>query len=149
MEDTREQKAFRHSLIIVGVAVLGVFGMFACQAGLHSGNWSIYAPVILISGLLVFPLVYFSYKRGSRPLTRRYSILSAMLCGVLAIGYFVSAIVAPKIVGPELVGPERVGPKTGWELARALIFGAVWMFAALAHLLRAYKRKEESPSPAQ
>jgi hypothetical protein len=140
MEDTREQKAFRHSLIIVGVAVLGVFGMFAYQAGLHSGNWSIYAPVILVSGLLVFPLVYFSYKRGSqRPVTRRHSILSAGLCGVLAIGYFVSGIVGPKIVEP----------KAGWGLARAWIFGAVWMFAALAHLRRAYKRKEESPSPAQ
>jgi len=134
MEDTRERKAFRHSLIIVGVAVLGVFGMFAYQAGLHSGNWSIYAPVILVSGLLVFPLVYFSYKKGSRPFSRRHSILSAVLCGVLAIGYFVSGIVEPK---------------TGWELARALIFGASWMFAALAHLRRAYKRKEESPSPAQ
>lgn len=145
MEDTREQKAFRHSLIIVGVAVLGVFGMFACQAGLHSGNWSIYAPVILVSGLLVFPLVYFSYKRGpQRPVARRYSILSAVLCGALAIGYFVSGLVEPKIVGPELVGR-----KTGWGLARALVFGAIWMFAALAHLRRAYKRKEESPSPAQ
>src|SRR5215467_1958078 len=134
MEDTREQKAFRHSLIIVGVAVLGVFGMFAYQAGLHSGNWSIYAPVILVSGLLVFPLVYFSYKRGSqRPITRRHSILSAVLCGALAIGYFVSGIVEPK---------------TGWGLARAWIFGAVWMFAALAHLRQAYK-KEGNPSPTQ
>jgi hypothetical protein len=97
MEDTREQKAFRHSLIIVGLAVLGVFGMFACQSGLHSGNWSIYAPVILLSGLLVFPLVYFSYKRGSpRAFTRRDSTLSAALCGVLAIGYFVSGIVEPR-----------------------------------------------------
>jgi hypothetical protein len=138
MEDTREQKAIRHSLIIVGVVVLGVFGMFAWQAGLHSGNWSIYAPVILVSGLLVFPLVYFSYKRGSqRPVTRRYSILSAVLCGVLAIGYFASGIVEPKIVGPKIVEP-----KTGWDLARAWIFGAVWMFAALAHLWRARKKEE-------
>jgi peptidoglycan/LPS O-acetylase OafA/YrhL len=135
MGDTKERKAFRHSLIIVGVAVLGVFGMFACLAGLHSGNWSIYTPVILVSGLLVFPLVYFSYKRGSqRPFTRRHSTLSAMLCGALAIGYFVSAI---------------VDPKTGWGLARAWILGAVWMFAAFVHLRRAYKRKEESPSLAQ
>jgi hypothetical protein len=145
MEDTREQKAFRHSLIIVGVAVLGVFGMFAFQAGLHSRNWFIFVPVILVSGLLVFPLVYFSYKRGSqqRPFTRRYSILSAVLCGVLAIGYFVSGIVEPKIVGPKIVEP-----KTGWGLARTLIFGAVWMFAALAHLRQASK-KEGSPSPTQ
>ena len=134
MEDTREQKALRHSLIIVGVAVLGVFGMFAYQAGFHSGNWSIYAPVVLVSGLLVFPLVYFSYKRGSqRPFTRRYRILSAVLCGGLAIGYFVSGI---------------DGPKAGWGLARACIFGAVWMFAALAHLRHASK-KEGSPSPTQ
>jgi len=134
MEDTRERKAFRHSLIIVSVAVLGVFGMFACQAGLHSGNWSIYAPVILVSGLLVFPLVYFSYKRGSqRPFPRRYSTLSAVLCGVLAIGYFVSGIGEPK---------------TGWGLARAWIFGAIWMFAALAHLRHA-RKKEESLSETQ
>jgi len=135
MEDSKEQKAFRHSLIIVGVAVLGVFGLFAYQAGFHSGNWSLYTPVVLVSGLLVFPLVYFSYKRGSqRPVARRNSILSAVLCGVLAIGYFVSGI---------------VGPRTGWGLVRALIFGAVWMFAALAHLRRAQERKEESLSPAQ
>lgn len=134
MEDTKERKAFRHSLIIVGVAVLGVFGMFAYQAGLHSGSWSIYAPVIVVSGLLVFPLVYFSYKRGSqRPSTRRYSILSGVLCGVLAIGYFVSGIVEHK---------------TGPGLARACMFGAIWMFAALVHLRQAYK-KEGSPSPTQ
>ena len=128
MEDTRERKVFRHSLIIVGVAVLGVFGIFAYRAGLHSGNWSIYVPVILASGLLVFPLVYFSYKRGSqRPFTRRYSLLSAVLCGVLAIGYFVSGIDEPK---------------TGWGLARAWIFGAIWMFASLAHLRHARKKEE-------
>jgi len=126
----KERETFRYALVVVSVAAVAVAGMFFYQAWPHTERWLIYGPVVAGTALLVFPLVYFSYKRGQKqPMARRASVLSATLSGLLAIGYVVTGI---------------VDHKTGWDAFRIWVFSGLWLLAAVAHLRRAQQEKDRA-----
>ena len=134
-------KALWHALMTVGLGVLLVAG-FVLYVGSRSAFWPAFvdlwpvlAIIFLVTALILLPFVYRKYRNGPPPpLTRRQHLERAAFLGVLACVYTL-LIVFDNEPARHLV----------WKW---LIAGG-WLVSGLDHLRRAYKRKEESPSPAQ
>jgi hypothetical protein len=107
----------------VGVSALVVAAMFFYQAWPRTEHWRIYAPVILASGLLLFPLVYFSYRGGEekQPRLRMLMALAYMLFAVL---FCVTSF---------------LDLKTGRGSGSTRLFGSFWLFLTMVQMYRSYR----------